>query len=79
MCCNIYFMCKLDQYYFVMKTFFIFSVSNAIVDQLLLDIDHVCYVSGEEDLSNLKKYILNERGWRCLTVLHLLGTQVRSN
>lgn len=56
---------------------FIFSVSNAIVDQLLLDIDLVCSVSGEEDLSSLKKYILNERGWRCLTVLHLLGTQVR--
>jgi len=53
-----------------------FSVSNAIVDQLLLDIDHVCSVSGEEDLSSLKKYILIERGWRCLTVLHLLGTQV---
>lgn len=47
------------------------------MDQLLLDIDHVCSVSGEEDLTNLKKYILNERGWRCLTVLHLLGTQVK--
>lgn len=54
-------------------------MSNAIVDQLLLDIDHVCSVSGEEDLSSLKKYILNDRGWRCLTVLHLLGTQVRVN
>ena len=41
----------------------IFSVSNAIVDQLLLDIDHVCSVSGEEDLSSLKKYVLIERGW----------------
>ncbi|VVC33396.1 Hypothetical protein CINCED_3A019913 [Cinara cedri] len=51
------------------------SVSNAIVNQLLLDIDHVCSVSGEEDFTTLKKYILNERGWRCLTVLHLLGTQ----
>lgn len=58
------------------NTIYIFSVSNAIVDQLLLDIDHVCSVSGEEDLSSLKKYILNDRGWRCLTVLHLLGTQV---
>lgn len=47
------------------------------MDQLLLDIDHVCSVSGEEDLSSLKKYILSERGWRCLTVLHLLGSQVR--
>lgn len=46
------------------------------MDQLLLDIDHVCSVSGEEDLSSLKKYILKDRGWRCLTVLHLLGTQV---
>ncbi|XP_060836143.1 lysosomal-trafficking regulator isoform X2 [Rhopalosiphum padi] len=51
------------------------NISNAIVDQLLLDIDHVCSVSGEEDLSSLKKYILIERGWRCLTVLHLFGTQ----
>lgn len=58
---------------------FLFSVSSAIVDQLLLDINHVCSVSGEEDLSNLKKYILNERGWRCLSVLHLLGTQVSFN
>jgi len=63
--------------YFLTNKFFIFSVSNAIVDQLLLDIDHVCSVSGEEDLSSLKKYILIERGWRCLTVLHLLGTQVK--
>lgn len=47
------------------------------MDQLLLDIDHVCSVSGEEDLSSLKKYIFKGRGWRCLTVLHLLGTQVR--
>lgn len=54
-----------------------FSVSNAVVDQLLLDIEHVCSVSGEEDLSSLKKYLLRERGWRCLAVLHLLGTQVR--
>jgi len=62
---------------FLIKFIYIFSVSNAIVDQLLLDIDHVCSVSGEEDLSSLKKYILIERGWRCLTVLHLLGTQVK--
>lgn len=46
------------------------------MDQLLLDINHVCSMSGEEDLSSLKKYILSERGWRCLTALHLLGTQV---
>lgn len=61
---------------FIVNNIYISSVSNAIVDQLLLDIDHVCSVSGEEDLSSLKKYILNDRGWRCLTVLHLLGTQV---
>lgn len=54
-----------------------FSVSNAVVDQLLLDIEHVCSVSGEEDLSSLKKYLLRERGWRCLAVLHLLGLQVK--
>lgn len=64
-------------YNFFNKQIYIFSVSNAIVDQLLLDIDHVCSVSGEEDLFSLKKYILIERGWRCLTVLHLLGTQVK--
>ncbi|XP_050540589.1 lysosomal-trafficking regulator isoform X2 [Daktulosphaira vitifoliae] len=51
------------------------NVTNALVGQLLCDIDSICSISEEEDFSCLKKYILSDRGWRCLTVLHLLGTQ----
>ncbi|XP_078037136.1 lysosomal-trafficking regulator mauve isoform X2 [Augochlora pura] len=52
------------------------GVSTLIACELLSDVHELCAkrVDGNE-LVDLKKYLSQDRGWRCLAILHLLGVR----
>ncbi|XP_026675054.1 lysosomal-trafficking regulator isoform X2 [Ceratina calcarata] len=52
------------------------GVSTLIACELLSDVHDLCArrVNGDE-LVGLRKYLTQDRGWRCLAVLHLLGVR----
>ncbi|XP_023288682.1 lysosomal-trafficking regulator isoform X2 [Orussus abietinus] len=52
------------------------GVSTLVACELLSDVHDLCAqrVDGGE-LLGLRKYLVQDRGWRCLSVLHLLGVR----
>ena len=44
--------------------------------ELLSDVHKICLVPGDEDLSVLRRHLLQGRGWRSLAALQCLGVQV---
>jgi hypothetical protein len=44
--------------------------------ELLSDVHKICLVPGDEDLSVLRRHLLQGRGWRSLAALQYLGVQV---
>ncbi|XP_051169183.1 lysosomal-trafficking regulator isoform X2 [Leptopilina boulardi] len=50
------------------------GVSTLIACELLSDVHSICTSGGNEnELLVLRKYLVHNRGWKCLTVLNLLG------
>ncbi|XP_043802415.1 lysosomal-trafficking regulator isoform X5 [Apis laboriosa] len=52
------------------------GVSTLIACELLSDVHELCAkrIDGDE-LARLRKYLAQDRGWRCLAALHLLGVR----
>ncbi|XP_016916975.2 lysosomal-trafficking regulator isoform X2 [Apis cerana] len=52
------------------------GVSTLIACELLSDVHELCAkrIDGDE-LARLRKYLAQDRGWRCLATLHLLGVR----
>jgi hypothetical protein len=51
-------------------------VATLIGCELLSDVHKICLVPGDEDLSVLRRHLLQGRGWRSLAALQCLGVQV---
>ena len=52
------------------------SISTLVACELLSDVHELCAARSDGDeLTGLRKYLVAERGWRSLAVLHLLGVR----
>ncbi|XP_076297603.1 lysosomal-trafficking regulator mauve isoform X3 [Lasioglossum baleicum] len=52
------------------------GVSTLIACELLSDVYELCAKRiDENDLVSLRRYLSQDRGWRCLAILHLLGVR----
>ncbi|KAK2579125.1 hypothetical protein KPH14_001295 [Odynerus spinipes] len=52
------------------------GVSTLVACELLSDVHELCAERSEGgELVGLRKYLAQDRGWRCLAVLHLLGVR----
>ncbi|KAK3604703.1 hypothetical protein CHS0354_008265 [Potamilus streckersoni] len=55
------------------------SVCNLLAKEFMNDILKITSDAGDEDISVLQKYLLWERGWTILRVIHKIGVQMLSN
>lgn len=52
------------------------GVSTLVACELLSDVHDLCAERNDgKELIGLRKYLVQDRGWRCLTALHLLGVR----
>ncbi|XP_067210662.1 lysosomal-trafficking regulator isoform X3 [Linepithema humile] len=52
------------------------GVSTLVACELLSDVHELCGKRNDgSELLGLRKYLVHDRGWRCLAVLHLLGVR----
>ena len=55
------------------------SVSNILAGEFLVDVQHICSTSEDDDVTQLREYLLRGRGTILLKVLNTIGVQVTSN
>ena len=52
------------------------SVSNILAGEFLVDVQHICSTSDDDDVTQLQEYLLRGRGAILLKVLNTIGVQV---
>ena len=53
------------------------SVSNILAGEFLVDVQHICSTSDDDDVTQLQEYLLRGRGAILLKVLNTIGVQVK--
>ena len=53
------------------------SVSNILAGEFLVDVQHICSTSEDDDVTQLQEYLLRGRGAILLKVLNTIGVQVK--
>lgn len=66
------------KHFFACSSIGINGVSTLIACELLSDVHSICTSRGNEnenEIVALREYLVHNRGWKCLTILKLLGVQ----